>query len=59
MYSAYRSDKSTPPSSVDERVPSLLITLPAAQLQHLVTFCASEEPSAWADDDNGVESVVE
>ena len=34
MYTASRSNKSTPPSSVDERVPSLPTTPPAAQYQH-------------------------
>lgn len=34
MYTAFRSNKSTPASSVDERVPSLPTTPPAAQLQH-------------------------
>ena len=44
VYTASRSDKSTPPSSVDDRVPSLPTTPPAAQLQHTVTFVPLKSP---------------
>ena len=44
MYTASHSDKSTPPSSVDERVPSPPITPPAAQLRHTVAFVLLKSP---------------
>ena len=42
VYTASSSDKSTPSSSVDERVASLPTAPPAAQLQHTVMFVPLE-----------------